>query len=111
MDEQGLLTLYSLENVAPKGLKPSMKLVEVAKAYYSERAVGVNRMYAALGANHRIDSLLRCYNTEIEDSWIVIPDDGKQYQIDAMQKVIGKDAIDLTLIRVEKLYDIYTEQT
>lgn len=111
MDEQGLLTLYSLENVAPKGLKPSMKLVEVAKAYYSERAVGVNRMYAALGANHRIDSLLRCYNIEIEDSWIVIPDDGKQYQIDAMQKIIGKDAIDLTLVRVEKLYDIYTEQT
>jgi len=111
MDEQGLLTLYSLENVAPKGLKPSMKLIEAAKAYYSERAVGVNRMYAALGANHRIDSLLRCYNTDIEDSWIVIPDDGKQYQIDAMQKVIGKDAIDLTLVRVEKLYEIYTEQT
>jgi hypothetical protein len=109
MDEQGMLTFYSLENVAPKGLKPSMKLVEVAKAYYSERQVGVNRMYAALGANHRIDALLRCYNTEINNSWVAITEDGKQYQIDTMQKVIGKDAIDLTLVYVEKTYEIYTE--
>jgi len=26
-----------------------------------------------------------------------------------MQKVIGKDAIDLTLVYVEKTYEIYTE--
>lgn len=111
MDEQGLLTIYSLENVAPKGLKPSMKLVEVAQAYYSERQVGVTRMYAALGANHRIDALLRCYNTEIENGMVVIPEDGNQYQVDAIQKVIGKDAIDITLIKVDSLYEIYTEPT
>lgn len=111
MDEQGLLTIYSLENIAPKGLKPSMKLVEVAKAYYLERLVGVTRMYAALGANHRIDALLRCYNTDIENGMVVIPNDGDQYQVDAIQKVIGKDAIDITLIKVDSLYEIYTEPT
>jgi hypothetical protein len=111
MDEQGLLTIYSLENVAPKGLKPSMKLVEVGKAFYQERQVGVQRMYAALGANHRIDSLLRCYNTEIMDGMVVIPTDGKQYQVDATQKVIGKDSVDITLVRVDKLYEIYAEPT
>lgn len=110
MDEQGILTIYSLENIAPKGLKPSQKLVEKATAYYSERQVGVTRMYAALGANRRIDSLLRCYNTEIiVEGMVVIPQDGKQYQVDAIQKVIGKDAVDLTLMRVEKLYEIYTD--
>ena len=111
MDEQGLLTIYSLENISPKGLKPSEKLVEKCTAYYSERQVGVQRMYAALGANQRIDALLRCYNTEILEGQVVIPNDGKQYQVNAVQKVIGKDAVDITLMRIEKLYEIYSNIT
>lgn len=112
MDEQGLLTIYSLENVASAGLKPQMKLVKKATAYYQERTVGVTRMYAALGANRRIDSLLRCFNTNIiVDGMVVIPENGQQYQIDANQKVIGKDAVDITLVRVEKLYEIYTDSS
>ena len=104
MDEQGLLTIYKLENIAPKGLKPSMKLVEIGTAYYSERQIGVTRMYAAKGANCRIDALLRCYNTQILEGMVVIPND-------ASQKVIGKDAVDITLVKVEKLYEIYAEPT
>lgn len=111
MDEQGLLTFYSLQNVAPKGLKPSMKLVEVAKGYYEERQVGVTRMYQALGANHRIDALLRVFNTQINKSWVAIPEDGTQYQIDASQKVMGKDAIDITLVEVTDTHEIYIEPT
>ena len=111
MDEQGLLTIYKLENTAPKGLKPSMKLVEIGTAYYSERQIGVTRMYAAKGANCRIDALLRCYNTQILEGMVVIPNDGTQYQVDASQKVIGKDAVDITLVKVEKLYEIYAEPT
>lgn len=109
MDEQGLCKIYSLENTAAKGLKPVMKLVQKATAYYEERQVGVTRLYAALGANRRIDTLLRCFNTDvIVDGMVVIPQDGYQYQVDAVQKVIGKDAVDITLVRVEKLYEIYT---
>lgn len=111
MDEQGLLTIYALENVAPKGLKPSQKLVQKDTAYYSERQIGVTRLYAVRGANAQIDALLRCYNTDIIKGMVVIPEDGNQYQVDECQKVIGKDCVDLTLIRIEKLYDIYAEQT
>lgn len=109
MDEQGLLTIYSLENIAQNGRKPSMQLVEVCTAYYNERQVGVTRLYAALGANRRIDALLRVFNTDIVEGYVVIPEDGEQYQVDAIQKVIGKDAIDITLVKLEKLYEIYTE--
>ena len=109
MNEQGLLTIYTLENVAPKGLKPVQKLVEVTKAYYQERTVGVTRLYAAKGVDARIDALVRCFTTEvIPDGAVVIPEDGTQYQVDAQQKIIGKDANDLTLVKVEKTYEIYT---
>ncbi len=111
MDEQGMLTIYSLQNISAKGLKPSQKLVKVCDSYYEERQVGVTRMYAALGANRRIDSLVRCFNTELEVGMVVIPNDGKQYQVDTIQKVIGRDAVDISLVKVDELYEIYADAT
>jgi hypothetical protein len=101
MDEQGLLTIYALENVAPKGLKPSQKLVQKDTAYYSERQIGVTRLYAVRGANAQIDALLRCYNTDIVKGMVVIPEDGNQYQVDECQKVIGKDCVDFGIPRIK----------
>ena len=108
MDEQGLLTIYTVQNVAPKGLKAQYKLVEVTSAYYQELRVGVQRVYSALGANRKIDALVRCFNTKATTEQVVILD-GKQFTVDITQKVIGKDAVDLTLVRMEKDYEIYTE--
>lgn len=113
--QEGMLTFYILENKAPNGSMPVEKLVPVCQAYYSERAVGVTRLYAAMGANQRIDSLLRIYNfwdlpkvgrKRVE---YVIPEDGDQYRITAVQKVVDEDAVDLTLERLEELYDVDTE--
>lgn len=112
MNECGKLTIYKLENIASAGLMPSEKLVKLVDAYYDELRVGVTRMYAALGANRSIDDLLRVYNTDVlENGYVVIPEDGKQYQVDFIQKNIGKDSVDITLSRVDDLYDIYNEQT
>ena len=107
MRPTGLCTIYTLENIAPAGRKPEEKLIEITKAYYAERTVGYNRIYAAMGANHQIDMLIRVFNTDIVDNdMYVILEDGKQYQIDVMQKIVGRDAIDLTLKRVEDYYEV-----
>lgn len=106
----GLLTIYALENTAEPGMMPCEKLVSVGTAYYSERTVGVTRMYAARGANSRIDALVRCWNTEIpRNGKFVILEDGEQYRIDGAQKIVNIGAVDLTLIRLEDLYDVLTE--
>lgn len=108
--DDGLLTIYALVNTAPPGMKPAEKLVSVATAYYSERTVGVTRMYAARGANSRIDALVRCWNTEIpKNGKFVILEDGDQYRIDSMQKIVDIGAVDLTLIRLEDLFDVLAE--
>ena len=84
------------------------KLVEVGTAYYSERVVGYSRYYAALGANQRIDALVRCHNTEMpKNGKYVILEDGDQYRVDAVQKIIEQGAVDLTLVRLEEFYDVY----
>lgn len=110
MDITGLLTIYSLENIAPVGHKPVEKLVKIEDAYYEERRAGVSRIYQAMGADHRFDLLVRCFNTDVphEGLYVVIDDD--QFRIDVCQKVIGQDAVDLTLIKLENYYDVASEQ-
>lgn len=108
MVSSGLLHIYDLRNIALQGLKPVEKLVEVGTAFYSERVVGYSRLYAALGANQRIDMLVRCHNTEMpKNGKYVILEDGEQYRIEAVQKIIERDAVDLTLVRLEEFYDVY----
>lgn len=111
MRDEGILTFYELTNVAQPGLKPVQKLRSVGTAYYGRRAVGVTRLYAAAGANRSIDVLVRCYNTPEtpENAEYAILENGKQYRIDAVQELPDLDAVDLTLVRLEALYDVVTE--
>lgn len=106
MRDAGLLTIYTLVNIATAGRKPEEKLVAVDTAFYDELTIGVNRLYSARGANQKIDALVKCYNTPIVDTGMyVILEDGKQYQIDFIQKR-DDDSVDLTLVRVEDYYEV-----
>lgn len=110
MRDTGLLTLYDLINVADPGDMPTEKLQKVGEAYYAERTLGYNRIYAAMGANERIDMVVRCYNTDIPYSAkYVVLEDGNQYQISIKQKIVDEDATDLTLARMEIYYDVISE--
>lgn len=118
MREGGLLTIYSLQNIATrKGGMPQEKLVTEGTAYFSYRTIGVSRMYAALGANREIELLVRCWNTELPDEGKFVTLDGKtdsdgnllQYRIDIAQPIVDEDALDLTLVRLEDFYDVAAE--
>ena len=111
MRDDGILTFYELRNISLPGRMPVEKLVSVSIAYYGRRTVGMNRLYAAAGANRDIDVLVRCYNTPTVpgDAKFVILEDGKQYRIDAAQEIVDLDAVDLTLVRLEEFYDVATE--
>ena len=105
MRDAGLLKIYSLENTAAAGAKPVDKLVSLGTAFYDELMIGVTRLYAARGANAKVDALVRCYNTSIAEVGLyVILEDDKQYQIDAVQK--HDDSVDLTLVKVEDYYEV-----
>lgn len=110
MIASGKLNAYNLENIAEKGLMPAEKLVWVCDEYYEKRRIGVTRQYAALGADRRIDALLRIWRNDVfSPGMYVIPEDGKQYRIDFVQLTTdedGLDVMDLTLIRLEENYDV-----
>lgn len=111
--DSGILILYKLINTAENGRKPLLKLNEFDRAYYGERTVGYNRLYAAKGVNQQIDKLVRIWrNDAVNAGDYVILDDQKQYRIDAVQHLYDDDGLkvtDLTLNRLEKFYDVASE--
>lgn len=116
MRDDGILTFYELTNVAADGRMPVEKLVSAGTAYYGRRQIGVQRLYAARGANASIDVLVRCYNTPTvpkgtKRAMFVILEDDYQYRIDAVQEQPDLDAVDLTLVRLEDFYDVADEDT
>ena len=107
MQDVGILKICSLENVASPGLMPTESLVEIETAYYAKRTAGYQRIYSALGADHRFDMIVRCFNTATPSAGhYVVLEDGTQYQIDIAQEIVGKDCIDLTLIKVEDYFNV-----
>lgn len=110
MRDAGILKLYNLTSSSAMGDAPVEKLVLLGTAFYAEKTVGYNRIYAARGANQEIDMVVRCYNTDVPYSAkYVILEDGNQYQISVKQKIVDEDATDLTLVRLEDYYDVASE--
>jgi len=107
MRDAGILKLYNLVCTTTSGDAPVETLQEVGSAFYAEKTVGYNRIYAARGANESIDAVVRCYNTEVPYSAkYAVLEDGNQYQITVKQKIVDEDATDLTLVRLEDYYDV-----
>lgn len=112
IDREGILTICTYRNTAPSGAMPVEQLVPQCVAYYRKRTVGYNRLYAALGASQQIDMLVRVSYTcppESGEQWYVVFGDGTQYRVDAVQEIIEEGCIDLTLVRLEALYDVAAE--
>lgn len=107
MRDAGILKLYNLVSTTTTGDAPVEKLEQIGTSFYAEKTIGYNRIYAARGANESIDTVVRCYNTEVPyEAKYAVLEDGKQYQITVKQKIVDEDATDLTLVRVEEYYDV-----
>lgn len=110
MRDAGILTLYNLVSTTTTGDAPVEKLESLGTAFYAEKTVGYNRIYAAKGANQEIDMVVRCYNTDVPyEAKYATLEDGNQYQISVKQKIVDEDATDLTLVRLEDYYDVASE--
>ena len=110
---EGLLTLYTLKDTAEKGMMPHEQLVKLSDEYYGNRTVGITRYYAALGANQRVDRLVRIWrNNQVTTNDYAVLEDNNQYRIDFVQHLLDEDGLevtDLTLVRLDDHYDVAGE--
>lgn len=109
--DDGFLRLCALvDKSAPNASMPKEQLIEKSRAFFGVRTVGYGRHYAAMGANQRIDLLVRSwYMPDAEAGMYVVLESGNQYRIDNVQHIVDNDGLrvtDLTLQKMEALYDI-----
>lgn len=106
----GVANIYSVSNIAPQGGMPKEGLIhKLGPIRYEERTVGIQRYWAAMQAQARIDMVLRMpiiRSVSLHD--VVIPVDGQQYKIVQIQypkKDVEIPVMDLSLQRLEVAYD------
>lgn len=125
--DAGIVTICNLVNQAEEGDMPA-DVLEVAKDssensliyQFGERAVGYNRQYAAAGVGERVDMLIRIWRSPVRIGQYAVLTDyfgqeneaGDQYRIDNVQHLVDDDGLqvtDLTLYRLDELYEVATE--
>lgn len=120
MMDAGLVTLCTLQNIAESGDMPKNMLIPGVTLQFEERTNYRNRDYQAEGVTERFDMMIRIWRmpvkigqyallTEYEDQE---NEGGDQYQIEDIQKrtnEYGLKVTDLSLKRVDQLYEVFTE--
>lgn len=105
MRDGGIIKLYNLVNQSLPGAMPKEALVLSNQAYFSYRTASIERRYAALGANKDFNFVVRVHNVLfVEEKYAII--NGVQYRIDVSEPIFDDDAADLTLVKLEALYDL-----
>lgn len=105
--DDGILKIYSVENIAGKGNKPKYGLKYKSGHYFGFETVGVTRHYAAMQVNSRISSLVHVWqDRNITGEDICILEDGSQYKCSLIQHT-EDDGLRITKITLERISEEY----
>ena len=105
----GIVTIYSVENSAPPGYRPAESLARKVALRYAEQRLGINRLYMSRQNQAEIERVLRVPRVEsISNQDVAITESGKQYRIDYAQSVadVWPPSLDLSLPKVEQEYEV-----
>ena len=111
MLDNGILYLCELNDEAEPGDMPKVRLKKIARHWYEERLIGMQRQYLAKGVNEQIDLLARIrYEPKARIGLYVMLGNGEQYRITNISpgtdRANGLRCTDLTLTRLEEKYDV-----
>ena len=105
----GICAVYAVENRAEQGNKPKDSLaVKFPRIPYERQKVGIKRFYSAKQANVKVEDVLRIpYSNKVSTQDVCIIE-GVQFHIQQVQHNYDTmpKSTDLTLQRVEAIYDI-----
>lgn len=105
----GLVTVYALEDKAKPGYRPEPMLVKKGVLRYQERTLGITRLYSGRQNQVEIQRILRVpWWPGVSSQDVAVTQDGKQYRIDLVQRVsdVYPPSMDLTLAKVEQKYEV-----
>lgn len=108
--DAGILRICKVDTEGENGTMQKEHLIPLRECFYGERTVGYGRHYAAKGASEQIDLLVRIWEDRgIRAGMYVVLENDDQYRVEFVQHLLDEDGLritDLTLIRLDDLYDI-----
>lgn len=111
----GIVYLATLKNIADSGDMPKEQMQYVARYWYEERMIGLQRQYLAKGAREQIDMVIRIreFKHTARIGLYAILGNGDQFRILNVSRGFDDDHglkfTELTLERLDKLYEINRE--
>lgn len=107
----GLVKIYRVENTAKPGYQPVEEPVIKYTLRFENRALGIKRIYLSRQQQAQIVKVIRVPRVDISPQDIAIIHDGKQYDIDTVQDVIGvyPPSLDLSLKVIKQKLEVMPE--
>ena len=105
----GVVTICAVTDAAEPGRKPVEKLKPKALLRYEEQRLGIQRFYSGRQNQVEVERVIRVPRTgKLSSQDVAVTEDGKQYRIDLVQRVMDAfpPAEDLTLVRVTQNYEV-----
>lgn len=113
--DDGIIYIYTVENIAENGAKPKKGLVLRDKFFFGFDVLGVNRYYTALEAKIQLAHVVNIPGwggVSVLD--IAIMEDGTQYRVQMVQPQVDENGLRITKLSLERIvteYDVPTEIT
>lgn len=106
--DDGILTIFYVENVSKPGGMPITQLIPKEHYYYSYDNIGINRYYTALQAQQTIEAVVNIPGWgDISATDICALDDGVQYRIVMRQPTTDEDGLRITKLSLERINEKY----
>ena len=109
--DDGIVGVYEIKSGKDASGKPIKGIALKEKFYFGYDVLGLNRYYTALQANQQIDAVLNTpgWNDVHAGKDIAVLEDGSQYTIQMVQKMLDEDGLRITKLSLERLtknYDV-----
>ena len=131
MFDSGVLYICEKTNIAENGEMPREILSAFQKYWFDRRTIGINRTFMAKGVNERVDMVVRVRGIQdISVHNYCVLGNGDQYRITMVShghdqqdftrmvnqkyyktaRIVGLDYTELTLMKLEKNYELETNE-
>ncbi len=110
--DDGILTVYRVENLSKPGQKPTIGLEEKEKFYFNFDTLGVTRYYTAMQAQQQIEAVVNIPGwNEIQGTDICRLENQKQYKIVMIQFMTDENGLKITKLSLERMGEEYAVET
>ena len=110
--DDGIVKIYSVENNASKGNKPSVMTTYKSSFHFGYDDVGIQRYYSAMSNNQLIECVINIdYDRTIKPYDLVVFEDESVFVIDMVQHPTDEDGLRYTRLSLERAKDEYNFKT